>query len=82
MECARIGHAASGTRLTRTCLTRLADAVPPQLQHFYRSHRAGTRAKLYVWRAGEPDGGDVEGWLATARDYLRIAREAVVTASG
>jgi aminoglycoside phosphotransferase family enzyme len=82
MECARIGHAASGRRLARTCLARLADAVPPPLQHFYRSHRAATRAKLYVWRAGEPDGDDVEGWFATARDYLRMAREAVVAASG
>jgi aminoglycoside phosphotransferase family enzyme len=82
MECTRIGHAASGRRLARTCLALLTDAVPPQLQHFYRSHRAGTRAKLYVWRAGEPDGDDADGWFATARDYLRMAREAVVAASG
>jgi uncharacterized protein len=82
LECARTGHAASGERLARTCLARLADAVPPPLQHFYRSHRAGTRAKLYLWRAGEPDGGDLEAWLATARGYLRIARDAVAASSG
>ena len=82
MECARIGHAASGARLARACLARLADQVPPALRHFYRSHRAGTRAKLYVWRADEPDGDDHQRWFATARDYLRIACEAVTAASG
>ena len=82
MECARIGHAATGTQVARACLDRLADAVAPRLQQFYRSHRAATRAKLYVWRTGEPDGGDPERWFATARDYLRIAGEAVLAAAG
>lgn len=82
MECARIGHAAAGMDIARACLARLADVVPPRLRHFYRSHRAVTRAKLYVWRAGEPDGDDPGRWFATARDYLRIARNAVEAASG
>jgi uncharacterized protein len=82
MECARTGHAATGTWIADACLTRLADRVPLQLRHFYRSHRAGTRAKLYVWRAGEPDGGDFGRWLDTAREYLGIARAAAAAASG
>jgi aminoglycoside phosphotransferase family enzyme len=82
MECARMGHAAAGTWIAHACLTRLADRVPLQLRHFYRSHRAGTRVKLYVWRASEPDGGDFERWLDTAREYLRIARAAAAAASG
>jgi len=73
MECSRLGHAATGERIASECLARLADDVPPQLRHFYRSHRAATRAKLYVWRASEPDGGVPEQWLETARAYLRIA---------
>jgi len=76
MECARLGDAATGDGLARECLARLADDVPPQLRHFYRSHRAGTRAKLYAWRAVEPDGGSPEQWLATAHAYLRLALEA------
>jgi aminoglycoside phosphotransferase family enzyme len=76
MECARLGHAATGEWLARACLARLADDLPAPLRHFYRSHRAGTRAKLYTWRAAEPDGGSPEQWLATARAYLRLALEA------
>lgn len=75
MECARIGHASVGAWLARACLQQLHDAVPAPLRSFYRSHRAATRAKLYAWRAGEPDGGSVEHWLATASEYLRLALE-------
>jgi aminoglycoside phosphotransferase family enzyme len=46
------------------------------MRSFYRSHRAATRAKLYVWRAGEPDGGSPEQWQALARQYLALARQA------
>lgn len=81
MECERIGHAATGRGLVRECLAALGDDAPPHLQAFYRSHRAATRAKLYVWRAGEPDGGSVTHWLDTARAYLRVALESVPVAS-
>jgi aminoglycoside phosphotransferase family enzyme len=76
LECGRIGHAEAGTRITRGCLSLLHDEVDPRLQQFYRSHRAATRAKLYTWRAAEPDGGDAARWLTTAREYLRIAIDA------
>lgn len=75
LECARLGHAASGGRVASRCRELLADEAPPPLLGFYRSHRAATRAKLYVWRASEPDGREVAQWLDTARDYLRIALE-------
>lgn len=75
MECARIGHAGAGAWLARACLRQLHDDAPAPLRSFYRSHRAGTRAKLYAWRAGEPDGGDIEHWMATARGYLSLALE-------
>lgn len=77
MECARLGHAATGERIARECLARLADDAPAHLRHFYRSHRAATRAKLYAWRATEPDGGIPEQWLETARAYLRLALDAI-----
>lgn len=75
LECARIGHASVGAWLAAACREQLHDAVPGPLRSFYRSHRAATRAKLYAWRAGEPDGGTVEHWLATAGEYLRLALE-------
>jgi aminoglycoside phosphotransferase family enzyme len=83
LECARLGHAATGERIAAECLARLGDAVPRALQRFYRSHRAATRAKLYVWRAAEPDDGSPQLWHATAREYLdgavAAAREAAAT---
>ena len=66
-------RAATGERIARECLARLADDAPSQLRHFYRGHRAATRAKLYVWRATEPDGGVPGQWLETARAYMRLA---------
>ena len=77
MECSRLGHAATGERIASECLARLADDARPQLRQFYRSHRAATRAKLYVWRATEPDGGALGQWLETARAYLGRALDAI-----
>jgi len=76
LECARLGHATTGERIARDCLARLHDDVPPALRGFYRSHRAATRAKLYVWRADEPDGGTPQQWHSIAREYLALARQA------
>jgi aminoglycoside phosphotransferase family enzyme len=81
MECSRLGHAATGDRIARECLESLGDDAPPQLRHFYRSHRAATRAKLYVWRATEPDGGVPQQWLETARTYLKLALDSIGTAN-
>ncbi|MDH4167872.1 MAG: hypothetical protein OEY13_08055 [Gammaproteobacteria bacterium] len=73
LECARIGHEATGHALLRGCLAQLADHATDALLHFYRSHRATTRAKLYVWRASEPDGGTPRHWLELADVYVRLA---------
>jgi len=81
LECARLGHGTTGRWLLRECLQRLDDAAPERLLRFYRSHRAATRAKLYVWRAGEPDGGSPKVWYSTARDYLAAAREDAMRAA-
>jgi aminoglycoside phosphotransferase family enzyme len=59
----------------------LHDPVPMQLQRFYRSHRAATRAKLYVWRSSEADDGGTMQWLATAREYLELALAAAALAA-
>jgi aminoglycoside phosphotransferase family enzyme len=76
LECARLGHATTGERIARDCLARLHDDVPPALRGFYRSHRAATRAKLYTWRADEPDGGTPQQWHSIAREYFALALHA------
>ena len=73
LECARVGHEATGNALLRGCLARLADHATDALLHFYRSHRATTRAKIYAWRATEPDGGTPGEWLARAASYMSSA---------
>jgi len=70
LECARARHARVGRDLARHCLALLGDSAPDALRAFYRSHRAGTRAKLYVWRAAEPDGGVPSTWLERADGYV------------
>jgi aminoglycoside phosphotransferase family enzyme len=82
LECARIGHAAVGRRLLDACLGRLGDHPSTSLLDFYRSHRAAHRAKLYTWRAAEPDGGPPAQWLARATRYLDTALEAASRAAG
>jgi len=77
LECARIGCANSGLDLARRCLAKLGDALPEALWNFYLSHRSATRAKLYTWRAAEPDGDADTSWRATARTYLDLALDAV-----
>jgi aminoglycoside phosphotransferase family enzyme len=73
LECAFTGHASQGSWLRRECLGHLGDTAPDSLLALYRSHRAATRAKLYVWRAGEPDGDTPDAWRARARRYLELA---------
>jgi aminoglycoside phosphotransferase family enzyme len=75
LECTRMGHETTGRALLRDCLAQLADHATDGLLHFYRSHRAATRAKLYVWRASEPDGGTPGEWLGRAGEYVRSALE-------
>jgi aminoglycoside phosphotransferase family enzyme len=82
LECARIGHAAAGRWLLDACLARLADHPPAPLLEFYRSHRAAHRAKLYAWRAAEPDGGTPENWRARATQYLDTALESAAGTAG
>jgi len=75
LECAQLGHGPLGRWITAQCLGRLQDEASASLLAYYRSHRAATRAKIYVWRAGEPDGGSPDAWRARARSYLVTALE-------
>ena len=81
LECARLGHASVGRWLLEECLRRLSDDASRTLLDYYRGHRSATRAKLYTWRAGEPDGGTPEQWRSRAAQYLAIALDATTDAS-
>jgi aminoglycoside phosphotransferase family enzyme len=81
LECGRLGHPEVGRRIARKCLALIGDDVPPALALFYRSHRAATRAKVYVWRATEPDGGPPAQWRQTAGSYLGTALDAATEAA-
>jgi aminoglycoside phosphotransferase family enzyme len=80
LECARLGHAPAGRWLLEECLRRMSDDAPRMLLDYYRGHRSATRAKLYTWRAGEPDGGTPEQWRDRAAQFLAIALEATTAA--
>ena len=82
VECARLGRAAAGRKIARDCLDLLGDRCPNALLAFYRSHRAATRAKLYAWRAREPDGRRPEDWVARSKSYVAGARDDAALALG
>ncbi|MFO1393050.1 MAG: hypothetical protein U1F09_04710 [Steroidobacteraceae bacterium] len=81
LECARIGHAAAGRRLLDACLAKLGDEPSARLLDLYRSHRAARKAKIYIWRSAEPDGGTPDEWRARAADYLETALAAALRAA-
>ena len=80
LDAERIGQGGAGRAVARQCLSLLGDAPPAGLPQFYRSHRAATRAKLYAWRADEPDDGGSTAWLEAAGRYLGLALEAATRA--
>jgi aminoglycoside phosphotransferase family enzyme len=76
LECDRLGHGEVARFIARECLARIGDDVPLALAQFYRSHRAATRAKIYVWRGSEPDDRPPLPWRETAGSYLAAALDA------
>jgi len=76
LECQVAGYPGAGESVRAGCLQRMGDDASGPLLAFYRSHRAATRAKLYVWRADEPDGDTPEVWHRRAARYVeRASRE-------
>jgi len=73
LECQVAGYASVGECVRAGCLQRIGDHASGPLLAFYRSHRAATRAKLYVWRADEPDGDTPEAWHRRAARYVDLA---------
>lgn len=80
LECIRLGRADAGRQVREACLAGLRDRVPPGVLAFYRSHRAANRARLYLWRAAEPDGDSPERWLERARSCTSLALQEIPAA--
>jgi aminoglycoside phosphotransferase family enzyme len=83
LECELLGAPPFVTNLIFETYSRITSDIPPQkLVQFYKSHRAGLRAKLAVWHLREPKIPDISKWLILARKYLDLAdahiREACV----
>jgi aminoglycoside phosphotransferase family enzyme len=75
MECRRLGAGAIGDAIIASVRAAGGDDVPDAVLRFYRSFRAGLRAKIALWRLEEPDVAEPEKWRRRAATYLAIARD-------
>ena len=75
LECERLHAPQVGRWLLEAYREASGDAPPVALIHFYQSCRAVLRAKLALWHLRD-DGRHPPGkWVATAREYLELARQ-------
>ncbi len=75
LECERLHAPQVGHWLLEAYREASGDAPPEALIHFYQSCRAVLRAKLALWHLRD-DGRHPPGkWVATAREYLELARQ-------
>jgi len=73
LECERLGAAALATPILRTYTEITGDDPPPGLFAFYRSYRAGVRARLAIRHLADPAPRDPSKWVAQALAYLQLA---------
>jgi len=73
MDSERLGGPDVGPIVLDAYTERRGDRPPPELFAFYRSLRAGVRAKIAIWHNKEPDVAEPEKWRQRALDYLRLA---------
>ncbi|MFW6093168.1 MAG: hypothetical protein ACODAC_04280 [Pseudomonadota bacterium] len=73
MECELVGAGFVSPILFEIYQQRTGDRVPPQLVHFYKSHRAVVRAKLAAWHVKDHPAATHDKWLGRAAEYLALA---------
>ncbi len=73
MECDRLDAPFVGRVLFATYAAETGDRPPQRLIDFYKSYRAGLRAKLAIWHIREPGMRGARAWRELARQYLRLA---------
>lgn len=78
MECDRLGAPTIGPVLFATYRDVTGDRPPDSLVQFYKSVRAGLRAKLALWHLREPVVREPQKWRALAANYLRLADESAL----
>ena len=75
MECEEAGAGWVGNLALATYCERTGDHPPAALVHFYKSYRAGVRAKLAAWHLNDhPDATQRQRWIARAGSYLELAQ--------
>jgi aminoglycoside phosphotransferase family enzyme len=75
MECELL-DARQISRLILAVYGETAGDLPPEpLIAFYKSYRAGLRAKIALWHIHDGNSAETESWRKRARDYLCLAEE-------
>ena len=75
MECELL-DARQISRLILAVYGETAGDLPPEpLIAFYKSYRAGLRAKIALWHIHDGNSAEAESWRKRARDYLCLAEE-------
>jgi aminoglycoside phosphotransferase family enzyme len=73
MECDRLGDWSIGPALFAVYGRSTGDYPPAPLIRFYKSFRAGLRAKIAIWHLRDAVVRFPDRWVARTRDYLRLA---------
>ena len=74
LECERLHAGDVGRWLLEGYTEASGDATSAALLHFYQSCRGVLRAKLAAWHLRDDGRREPERWLATAGEYLELAR--------
>ena len=73
LECERMGDPSAGEHFLRTYREIRNDTFPRALVDFYKSCRAGLRARIAVWHLREPGSKGAAHWWSAAEAYLGLA---------
>jgi uncharacterized protein len=74
LECERLHAPEVGHWLLEGYREASGDAPPVALLHFYQSWRAVLRAKLALWHLRDDGRHRPDRWVATAKEYLQLAK--------
>lgn len=77
LECERLGAAEIGRRILAHYQTASGDHCPAELIDFYRTFRAGVRARIAIWHLADCTPGEREHWRQRARDYLGLGENRI-----
>jgi aminoglycoside phosphotransferase family enzyme len=73
LECERLGDRGLGTGILEAYRAISGDLPDEDIVSFYKSYRAGLRARIAVWHLDEPGVANPARWQASGREYLELA---------